>query len=557
MEPARNARLFLLEFVESRRLVKSGGEGITIPATIGQGESEDSATWMPPPALLWAAFALFGVFHVYSLDQYPVFWGDESAYAEAAHTLVFEGVPRNPSFGEFGDVHLRNVLYGHLHLALTGFSEWIFGPSVRALRLPTLLMGLLALIGIYRIGKEFGYPQYGLIAAAWFGIGTDFSYYAHTARPEMMMETFAVWSTVFLARAIARERASLLFWSGLIISLSCEIHPNVVLFIVPIGLVSLFAFRWKVYWFVLGVLPPMILGIVLHIGLDPELFLFQWNEFWAPINGYPPFPVTSLGQRLHDLFISCFLSHFWLRPYHYKVPLGLLFLAGFLWGIWRRKDPMTRMLLFLLVILIVHWVFFMDVRKERTVPLAFPWLFLLSARFLCEFSKHLPWKKIPWKAVLIGVVGLYMASTTVYTQYIYTKSGQNGQRYFEYLDQINSHVPPDAKLLGSPALAYGMLDRPYHSYWMIWTGLSAPDGHHKYGSDVESHLDRSGIEYVVLELAMERFIQRWAPDRWEAIFASWEEVASFESRYYGAEGFGFRPGEPRTTRIMRIPRREK
>ncbi len=95
----------------------------------------------------------------------------------------------------------------------------LFGTSEIAVRLPSVIFGILSTYGIYQIGRIWIHKHAGLIAATLFaGLGFTITYTV-LARPYAGGILAVVWSLLFLSKLV-RGRPSIPFWSYIGLSFS-------------------------------------------------------------------------------------------------------------------------------------------------------------------------------------------------------------------------------------------------------------------------------------------------------------------------------------------------
>lgn len=497
----------------------------------------------------WAACAALVLFHLYALDRYPPLSSDESVTAEAAHWMAREGQARNPSIGATNGIDQRSVVFGHLHLLAVGVPDRIAGPSLRMIRLQALVAGVAVVLGMAMIGRVMNQERAGWMAAAFFALSSDFYLYAHEARPEMLLMSLATWSLYFIARAVASGTTGPLTWAGVLIGFGFEIHLNTLIFIVPLSLMSMWYFRLRSIRFFIATVPGILLWLFLHVLVDPGLFVEQWGQYWMPTNSRPIFPFASLRERVYEANLA-FADYFWVGAWHYKIPLALMILTALVWTAMHRREPLDRLVLwFTLPALAVFILFIFP--KVYYVALFIPIAMLSVARALLALALVLPGKRIPWANVLTSAVIAYLGSATAVVHIKYERLDHHQGRYFDYVRRIRNVIPPEATVLGNPALAYMMPDRRYRSSGYLFLSRLSEDGRRRYGKTVREVLERAGIEFILLDTVVEGDIRMWEPDEWEAILSEWEDVHVIVDDHYGGRYGGPEAGRPRITRIMR------
>ncbi|HEV2126073.1 MAG TPA: glycosyltransferase family 39 protein [Chloroflexota bacterium] len=116
--------------------------------------------------------------------------------------------------GSFGEIWSNHLAPDHLpaYYTLLWLSVRLLGESEWALRLPSVIAGVLSVVGGWAIGFELHRPRAGLLAATLLACSPMAIYWSQEAKPQAMAMALAVWSS-FLMLAAWRRR-SLGWWSA-------------------------------------------------------------------------------------------------------------------------------------------------------------------------------------------------------------------------------------------------------------------------------------------------------------------------------------------------------
>ncbi len=124
---------------------------------------------------------------------------DDFAYARPVNTLLESGTMQLTDWSSM-------TLVGHIWLGWLTTS--IFGFSHTVLRLTELFFGLLGIIGIYFLAKEFFDDLLKQIAAViLFGFSPQFFFYNFVFMTDITFFAFFVWSLLFFIRYLKNEKA--------------------------------------------------------------------------------------------------------------------------------------------------------------------------------------------------------------------------------------------------------------------------------------------------------------------------------------------------------------
>ncbi|HEX6711683.1 MAG TPA: glycosyltransferase family 39 protein, partial [Rubrobacter sp.] len=135
---------------------------------------------------LLAIMLLGGALRFYGLSVQSL-WADELASWDFSEKDTLSQVIQ----GVRGDIHPP------LFFLILHFTQWIFGDSERALRLPSAFAGWLCIPAIYALGKRLYSEREGLIAALLLAVLWAPIYYSQEARSYSILILFSVLTSYF------------------------------------------------------------------------------------------------------------------------------------------------------------------------------------------------------------------------------------------------------------------------------------------------------------------------------------------------------------------------
>jgi 4-amino-4-deoxy-L-arabinose transferase-like glycosyltransferase len=142
-----------------------------------------------------------------------------------------------------------NAIQGNAHPPLYYLvvrAMTVFGDQMLWLRLPSLLCAVLAIFGMWRLGRRVGGPATGILAPALLAVSPAFVVQSQIMRPYSMLVMLLVFGFLFLARAVQDERwrDALLF--SLFFTLAACVHYSASLVFAAVGtLLAIAAIRRK------------------------------------------------------------------------------------------------------------------------------------------------------------------------------------------------------------------------------------------------------------------------------------------------------------------------
>jgi hypothetical protein len=205
---------------------------------------------------------------VYRIDALPYnFDGDFASFGLEARALISGTQPQIFRFG-WGPAPLLGALPGALGLLL-------FGDSLVGVRLTGLIPGVLSILGVYLLGRDFFNPRVGVMAAALTAAS-----YVHLAASRQIhyMDPvgFLVFAVYFFILGLREERGWAIVGSGIATAMCLVYFPGrLVLPVIAFVLAFLLLFHrrllvrrsgWLVLWMVAGLvtLGPMNVVHIRH-----------------------------------------------------------------------------------------------------------------------------------------------------------------------------------------------------------------------------------------------------------------------------------------------------
>ncbi|MGQ9628250.1 MAG: glycosyltransferase family 39 protein [Anaerolineae bacterium] len=162
--------------------------------------------------LLILAFAL----RLYRLQSQSIWWDEGHSITVARHDLA--SIPTLRAM----DVHPPLYFYLlHIWMGWAGESEF-------ALRFLSLFFGLLALALLYRLGREMGGLDFGLMAAALGAFSPMYVAYSQEVRMYAMVTALSLLSNYFLYRLFFDEkgRSGILTWAGYVLFTALSLYTH-------------------------------------------------------------------------------------------------------------------------------------------------------------------------------------------------------------------------------------------------------------------------------------------------------------------------------------------
>ena len=393
-----------------------------------------------------------------------------------------------------------------MHFVVKGLGE-----SEVLLRLPSAIVGTLAIALMFWVGARFWSYREGLVAAGFTAVSLFPIYYAQEARPYagllfLVLASTVAWSYVMEDLLRGRRPRGWVFGLHVVAGiLTCYWHYFGLLFIVLQGAASVVILPRKVRsaaWVLAGY-GLMALGFTAWL---PGLWFHWSHQHLGPQN---PVPGSGIFVSFFD-YISAMFSHGRVRAPLSKAAAGaalaamaLVFLRGA--RAWRKapKNPVRRRILWARGILLAGWLllpfllaFFKSttstsVFTHRNLTISLPAVYLLTARGL--WLLPLPKRPVSHAVLAAVLLGAMLGRVLVFSGYY---SFPHKDQFREAVDFV---MQRQASPKGALVVGFGHNDATYRYYFKrygVEHRLDLWAGREKDISELERLLEESRARYV-------------------------------------------------------------
>jgi 4-amino-4-deoxy-L-arabinose transferase-like glycosyltransferase len=327
-----------------------------------------SFKWIRENKFLLCSALLYFVLRLINLTKLPIF-NDEAIYLDWG----------------WRETHRTGNLYYSLYDAKQPFLMWIFGISesifsdpLFAGRLVSVFAGLLTLVGIYKITKDFFTQKAALLAALFYIAVPIFSFYDRQALMESSIAAVGIWSCFFILKSI-KEKSSLKYpiFAGLILGIGLFIKSSSLVFLVSYAFFVLFH---ALYFKKMKMINNFFASSVIFLATVSLLLINP--QFWDTIGSNSRYTLT-VSELLAFPFVK------WLQSFLANLQIGfygitpLLFLASLIGIIMilRKKDLFKNIFLSFFIMAFLVTTFFVRTATERYLISFLPFL-VIPASYL-------------------------------------------------------------------------------------------------------------------------------------------------------------------------------
>lgn len=306
------------------------------------------------PILLLIGF----LYRVYGLNNNFSFWSDENHVAIFVRAILERGEPILSNGYSTG-------IYQWLLYWLGAISAKIFGLNEFAIRLPSVLFGVLSVLAIYLVGKEIFNKKVGLIAAFLTNFLNIEILWSRQARPYQGLQFFYLLSIFFLLKLVKSDNFNLKYFLFFLISaFSASLMHGLGVFIFIFSFIYILIFKFKFFRRKIFCLLSFVLLLIFLIFFLREKIYFN---------------LISLKQINNFFYYRIFLTH---NYFFFSLTAVFNFLLIFFK---KEKDKYLIFLIFLFIQLILI-SFFLPMPFTRYFYIVFSLVILLSSSFLEKLS---------------------------------------------------------------------------------------------------------------------------------------------------------------------------
>ena len=369
--------------------------------------------------------AVAAIFYFWALGRADIVT-DESSYATRAIGLVdFDfGIKQPTSWQLVKDVPWWMHLSFHDHppfvFWIQHYSIKLFGENPFAIRVPSALAGMAAVVFLYLIGRRLWSREVGLAAAALFALSVNHVWISRIGLQESILIALMLGAVYFFLLGL--ERRKFLPVAGIFLGLAF-LSKYISLILIPIFVAVLLIkgrrFIWdRKFYFLLFIFCFLVIAspvIIYNIQLYRTLghFDFQFSLlFQQRVPEWPSRPAQealgSLAQRLKLFLPQLFKSN---SPLF--LALSLAGLGSILWEVKRGKANRHLPLLFAFAWIIPFLIFIGPTTRFLTILT--PWLALAAGYLMVTIGQRLQKTHLRYLlfALLLSLEGFYAYSSVI------------------------------------------------------------------------------------------------------------------------------------------------
>ena len=336
----------------------------------------------------------------------------------------------------------------------------LFGPSLFAMRLTSLLFGLALLLLVYFIAVRLYNPRAGLLSVLLVSVSLPFIFSAHIARHDIMVAVMGLGAVALYLCDERKPFPVMSLLAGLLVGLTLDVHLNGLVYIPALGALFLLggpglsvraiAGNRRLWGYVAGVAVGVLFFAVMHLLPNPQDFIYLY-KLGNGASHTPPLltagPVAWV-QSIADVFLQ------------FGLPLALLIALASV-SLAYRRSPSDKILLVLFAVLVVAFALVVRNKSIQYAILVSPVAGLLIAAYI-DMLLGAGWRTSRTVFVQIALAaGLVIASVAMI---IPALTPGPTQEYQASLTLVRNAVPQGASVIGSQTYWFALPNQPYYSW---------------------------------------------------------------------------------------------
>ena len=410
-------------------------------------------------------FFFVAIIHLCSLMNFPAPFVDEAWFACRAWSYITTGKAFGSlDAGVFDRFPGYETFFPWLPVQIQSWGLRLFPqPELLAVRLISLVFGLVLVASIYAIGVRFGGRRLALLSAFITSLTMPFVYSAHLGRYDILVSAFGFAAIALYLHQKTQKKFWLSLLAGLLALFAFEIHANGAIYTPVILLLFFSELGWATlksrgFW---GFIAGALLGGLFYIGLH----VIQFPDTYKAIYQLA-FSATHIPPILtfNPLVIIKGITNTWIlfTLNITLIPVLIFGVVDLLVSVIKKRSKDDSLLFILMVSLVVIygvWIRHPNLYYEIIVT---PVLTIVACRFLINTSKS--WRgqladyanRVSWGLAIISIG--YILTQVLFSSY---------PNYRPIQERISRSVHDGDVVMGSQTHWFGLYKLQYYSWETI------------------------------------------------------------------------------------------
>ncbi|MFN0108951.1 MAG: ArnT family glycosyltransferase [Blastocatellia bacterium] len=402
------------------------------------------------------AIGLVLIYQAYAIGRIPSYpTDDDGAYAAAGYQIWQTGQPGVSGYKNVAGMGDNIYALGRIGAAFQGVFMNLFGVGIVTALLPSFFAGIVCLLLVFMLGRELWGITAGLLAALLLSLSGTFFSASHSGRPDLLVTVFllaALWLVASASDGVPHWR---LCFSGLVMGMSGDAHPNGFL-LAPLPLVFWVLLRrpnWKqlvqgILFFGIGGAIGIGYWLFTHYRVNPDGFRRQSSVHGLATHGVKLLDHGVFGSLALEL--DRYLNWFWKARGHRHLPEGLFVLGSACLLLWKGGRTGRA--------LVGVWLVFFLI-AAALMSNSFGWYLIfawpLFALWIARAVQLIEWKWLARGAVTVAIV-VYLFNLGLWH---WKASRETPMR--SWVAELRTVIPASASVFASAGLWFAFWDRDF------------------------------------------------------------------------------------------------
>lgn len=507
--------------------------------------------------IVTALILLYVTIHLIYLDKYPLIWCDDVLNnAEIAWSFLKSGnfgsqLVANESLSQLSHLEKTNIIWGRIFILANAFFIYVFGLGPFQIRLFSFICGFITLFLLYLVTKRLFNRVVAIFSVLFLAFSQFFIVRSHMGRPDTAVSMFILFTIYIFLIASEKKSIILYFLSGLVASLTFDVHLPGGMLAVPI-LFCLFIFYRKninkkiLFFTIVGILVGIVWWVSWHILPDTNAFFSQYFNYWQRL--FQRIPITGLDFFLNTLSgeFHRYYTFFWEARYRRNMFLLLAFIISIIYSLQNvRRNTNTVLVLCLLLTGILCFIFFVPNKTNFYLIYILPFFGIITTNTIYQM-----FKSNSRSVKYVGIILLIGISLLFSLENLYIIVKFRNANFSSFVTKLKKHITDNSTILGPTNYWLGFIEKQpyfidYFGYYMTFDGKVKTDY-----NDLSKFIRKKNIQYIVAD---EGFFW-WDKNRtiYQFIKKNCNFVALIEDKFYGGGDLHPARKEKVTTKIYKV-----
>ena len=393
--------------------------------------------------------------HLITLTKFPPVLIDEPWYANAAWSWLKTG----KNFDTMHSIGRESVTWPYLGNIPLVVSFYFFGLGLLQARIISWLFGIFLLITTALVGRKLYGTLTGVLSALLLSISTPYLWSSHYYRPDVMLLSITMLCFLLILIAFDRNKWWAHFLTGFMITVSIDIHQNVVLF--GLGFTVLYLYHYRknilrergIWLFILGGFFGALYYLTVVVLPHKTDFI---NSYRFAMGTSHQLPLLTFNIKAILMSARAEIGRF--RFFDNSLDFAVIVASIVYLAVRRSKEDRT--ILLYTGILFAGFVLLIGNKEYEYAIYLYPNFMIISAAAIAALLNHV-YSNPQQRAFVFALIGMYFVCTSFYAAR--SLASHKDYDYYASVAQLKESIPTGARVMGMPEWWFGLYEYDYHS----------------------------------------------------------------------------------------------